>query len=165
MTTLEPITPANASAFRTVRLQALQDSPGAFSSTYARESQLSDDEWDQRIGNWNGERGIGYLAINHGIACGIAGSALDPHDPATAQLISMWVAPGQRRSRVGEALVGAIFAWAKGRSARTLRLMVTSNNPTAIEFYNRLGFNMTGKTGPYPNDPAVFEYEMEKPIG
>jgi len=162
---LQPITPASASAFRTVRLQALQDSPGAFSSTYARESQFSDDEWNQRVANWNGEHGVGYLAIDGETYCGIAGSILDARDPATAQLISMWVAPGQRRSRVGEALVGAVFAWAKGRSARTLRLMVTSNNRTAIEFYTRLGFTMTGKTGPYPNDPAVFEYEMEMPIG
>jgi ribosomal protein S18 acetylase RimI-like enzyme len=165
LTNLQPITSANASAFKTVRLQALQDSPGAFSSTYARESQFSDDEWNQRIANWNGEHGVGYLAIAGETYCGIAGSILDAHDPATAQIISMWVAPCQRRSRVGEALIGVIFAWAKGRSARTLRLMVTSNNRTAIEFYTRLGFTMTGKTGPYPNDPAVFEYEMEKPIG
>jgi ribosomal protein S18 acetylase RimI-like enzyme len=41
-----------------------------------------------------------------------------------------------------------------------LWLMVTSVNPGATRFYQRLGFCKTGKTEPYPNDPAIFEYEM-----
>jgi ribosomal protein S18 acetylase RimI-like enzyme len=162
--TLEPIAPANASAFKTVRLQALQDSPGAFGSTYAHESQFSDDDWNRRIANWNGERGIGYLAVENGAYCGIAGALLDAQDTATAQLVSMWVAPSHRRTRVGEELVSAIHEWAKSRGAQTLRLMVTSNNGAAIDFYTHIGFTMTGKTGPYPNNPAVFEYEMAKPV-
>lgn len=164
MPTFEPITPANASAFRKVRLQALQDSPGAFGSTYEREAQFSDDEWNRRTANWNGDRGIGYLAVENGTYCGIAGAMLDAQNSATAQLLSMWVAPEHRRTRIGEALVNAIYAWAESRRARTLRLMVTSGNRPAIDFYTRIGFAMTGKTGPYPNDPIVFEYEMAKPI-
>jgi hypothetical protein len=66
MVVIEPITATNAAAFRTVRLLALQDSPGAFSGTYARESVLTDAEWSQRIANWNGDRGIGYLAKQDG---------------------------------------------------------------------------------------------------
>ena len=42
--------------------------------------------------------------------------------------------------------------------------MVTSANLAAISFYQRLGFIRTGRTEPYPNDPAIFEYEMSKPI-
>jgi hypothetical protein len=29
-----------------------------------------------------------------------------------------------------------------------------------MDFYLRNGFHPTGHTGPYPNDPAVFEHEM-----
>jgi hypothetical protein len=32
-------------------------------------------------------------------------------------------------------------------------------------FYRRLGFEGTGRTEPYPNDPAVVEYEMVRGIG
>jgi len=39
-------------------------------------------------------------------------------------------------------------------------LSVVSTNEAAISFYLRLGFTMTGKTEPYPNDPALIEYEM-----
>ena len=52
----------------------------------------------------------------------------------------MWTAPTHRRQGVGRLLVGAILDWARQRGARTLRLMVTSNNEPAISFYQRLGF-------------------------
>jgi hypothetical protein len=42
--------------------------------------------------------------------------------------------------------------------------MVTSNNSTAIQFYERCGYSFTGTTGPYQNDPALFEYEMATPL-
>ena len=31
---------------------------------------------------------------------------------------------------------------------------------TAIHFYERLGFALTGRTEPYPNDPSLKELEM-----
>ena len=43
-------------------------------------------------------------------------------------------------------------------------LMVTSNNEAALRFYEQLGFNRTGRTEPYPNDPALIEYEMSRQI-
>jgi ribosomal protein S18 acetylase RimI-like enzyme len=46
-----------------------------------------------------------------------------------------------------------------------LILTVTSVNHGAIRFYERLGFRKTGKTEPYPNDPAIFEYEMLLALG
>jgi ribosomal protein S18 acetylase RimI-like enzyme len=42
--------------------------------------------------------------------------------------------------------------------------MVTCNNKAAIMFYQRLGFSLTGRTEPYPNDPALIEYEMSQPV-
>ncbi|PYY17510.1 MAG: GNAT family N-acetyltransferase [Acidobacteria bacterium] len=161
---LERITPQNVLMFKAVRLRALQDAPSAFGSTYARESQCSDAEWLERAEKWSGERGIGYLAVERGEACGIAGSFLSQHDPTCAHLISMWTAPTHRRQGVGRLLVGAILDWARQRGARTLRLMVTSNNEPAISFYQRLGFTLTGRTEPYPNDPALIEYEMSRSI-
>ena len=39
MISLESVTPQNAMTYKAVRLEALQDTPSAFSSTYAKESQ------------------------------------------------------------------------------------------------------------------------------
>ena len=55
MITLDPVTPQNAMLFKQVRLQALRDTPKAFSSTYADESRLTDAEWVKRASLRNGE--------------------------------------------------------------------------------------------------------------
>jgi ribosomal protein S18 acetylase RimI-like enzyme len=164
MIVLEPITTQNVFLFKEVRLRALQDTPSAFGSTFARESQLTDAEWIDRAIRWDGEKGIGFLAMDEGVACGIAGSFLDANDATRAQLISMWTAPTHRQQGVGHLLVDEVAAWARLRGARTLQLMVTSVNEPAMRFYERLGFMRTGRTGPYPNDPAVVEYEMARAI-
>lgn len=164
MIVIEPITAQNFGLFKTVRLLALQDAPYAFSATYAKESQFDDAEWLRRVERMNGERGIGFLAMDGTAGCGIVGAFLDANDATRAQLVSMWTAPAHRQRGVGRLLVSEVLAWARLRNARTLLLMVTSNNEAAMRFYEKLGFTCTGRTEPYPNDPAVLEYEMSLPI-
>jgi ribosomal protein S18 acetylase RimI-like enzyme len=161
---IKPVTPLNAFIFKAVRLRALQNAPHAFGSTYGKESQFADSEWLARVERMNGERGAGFLAMDGEAACGIAGAFLDQNDPTRVQLISMWTAPARRQQGIGRLLVNEVLHWAHRRNARTLLLMVTSNNEPAIRFYERLGFTRTGRTEPYPNDPAVLEYEMSRPI-
>lgn len=164
MTELHPITPLLAADYRTVRLRALQDSPTSFGSTYRRESQLTDDEWLARAERLISGRGKGFLAFHDGRYVGIAVCFLDDDDPLKAQLISMWVAPEQRGLGVGKLLVDTIASWACEHGTRTLQLMVTSINHSAMEFYRSIGFSPTGRTKPYPNDPALEEYEMTKAL-
>src|SRR5271165_3893299 len=160
MPRLEQISTNNVLAFKTVRLRPLQESPGAFGSTYARESHFPDAEWLKRAANMNGEKGIGYLAMDNDRACGIIGAFRDEQDSLSANVVSMRVAPTHRHTGVGSSLIAALQTWARNHGVRVLRLMVTSNNRAAIEFYDHIGFSMTGKTEPYPNDPSVIEYEM-----
>ena len=162
--TLEPITAQNVDFFRDVRLCALQDAPLAFGSTYARESQFSYEEWLQRVARWNGKNGIGYLAMEGGHACGIAGVLLEEEDGTCAHLVSMWIAPTHRKCGAGRLLVNEIADWSRRRGIHVMRLMVTSSNEPAMLFYQQLGFSRTGRTEPYPNDPALIEYEMSKPL-
>ena len=164
MIILEPITPEKASLFKEVRLRALQDTPNAFGSTYAKECQRGEAEWIKLAIRWNGETGIGFLAMDGGLPCGIAGSVLDQEDGTRAHLLSMWTAPAHRRQGVGARLVDEIITWARQRGVRVLQLMVTSCNEPAILFYERLGFSRTGRTEPYPNDSSLIEYEMVRPL-
>jgi ribosomal protein S18 acetylase RimI-like enzyme len=160
MITLELITAQNAMAFREVRLRALHDAPTAFSSTYADESRLTDTDWVQRAEQWTGERSVGYLAMDAGSACGIAAGVLDQANPTRASLMSMWIAPTHRRRGIGGRLVDAVITWARARQARTIGLIVTSNNIVAIRFYESLGFMLTRTVKPYKNDPALNDLEM-----
>jgi len=89
---------------------------------------------------------------------------LNQTEPSSAALVSMWVAPTHRRKGVGRMLVDAVVAWARAQNVQGLWLLVTSNNDTAINFYQRLGFSLTGKTEPYRNDPSLLNYEMRRSI-
>ncbi len=162
MISIVPITARNFLVFKAVRLRALQDSPFAFGSTYAGEAEFTDDEWLRRAENWNGVKGAGFLAMDENEACGIVGSFLDESDRTQARLVSMWTAPTHRMLGVGALLVRAAEEWARGAGANTMSLMVTSTNPSAQLFYERLGFAFTGFQQPWPNDPAVFEHEMSR---
>jgi len=164
MIVIESITLQNVAVFKEIRLCALQDTPSAFGSTFARESQLTDDEWRSRVTRWNGESGVGFLALENGAACGIAGSFLHPDDLTRAQLISMWTAPTHRQRGVGSMLIDEVTSWARLRGATVLDLFVVSSNDPAQHFYERLGFVRTGRSLPYPHDPVLIEYEMARPI-
>jgi len=162
MIRIDPITPANTHLFRQIRLRALQESPTAFCSTYARESAFDDGEWTRRVERWGGEQGIGFLAMDADQPCGVAGGLVQPGNQA--QLVSMWTAPEYRRQRVGRLLVEAVAAWAADHGFHLLTLMVTSKNEPAIRFYESLGFSRTGSSEPYPNDPALTEWEMARRV-
>jgi ribosomal protein S18 acetylase RimI-like enzyme len=164
MITLELVSAANAMIFKDVRLRALLDTPSAFSSTYTKESQLTDADWIARAAQWGGGRSTTYVALDEGGACGIASGMLDQSDASRAHLLSMWVAPAHRRLGVGRMLVEAVLAWALTNQVRTMQLLVTSNNEGALKFYQRLGFTLTGYTEPYANDPALSNYEMIRPV-
>lgn len=160
MIRIEPITSVNAVLFREIRLRALQESPTAFGSTYAREASFDDAEWARRVEHWSGDKGIGFLALEDREACALAGALLESCNQA--QLVSMWTAPESRQRGAGRMLVDAVAAWAVMRDVQLLRLMVTSSNEPAMRFYDRLGFTRTGRMEPYPNDPALFEWEMAR---
>jgi len=161
MIKIKRITPEIALVFKQVRLRALEDSPTAFSSTYAKESQLPDEEWQGRAERWGGEGDDAiFLAFDGEAVCGIVGSYVEPERVERAQVISMWVASEYRRAGVGKALIDAVAEWNRPRGIRELVLMVTSVNSGAIAFYERLGFAMTGMMGEYPNDATIIEYEM-----
>jgi ribosomal protein S18 acetylase RimI-like enzyme len=156
--TIKRITPEAALVYREVRLRALLESPTAFCSTHAKESQLPDEEWRKRAARWggNGADAI-FLALEGDEACGLVGTYVEEGKPGRAQMISMWVDPAFRRASVGKKLIDAVVEWNRLREIREIRLMVTHG---AIAFYERLGFSKTGVTEPYPNDPAIVEYEM-----
>lgn len=163
-TTLVQITPRVSKWFKETRLRALKDSPGAFGSTYALEAKQSDDEWAARAAQNTGEWAAGFLAMDDNDPCGIVGGRL-VEDGAQAILMGMWVAPEVRRKGIGCRLVSAILDWARSRGAQAVRLTVTSNNRPAIAFYQRMGFEMTGETEPYPNDSSLVEYVMCRALG
>jgi ribosomal protein S18 acetylase RimI-like enzyme len=172
MVRIQTVSPEQASQLKAVRLSALYESPSAFGSTYAAEVTLPETEWIRRATPDASGRSISYLAYESDEnaaaaseeACGIVRGWLDNRVEGVAFVQAMWVAPHVRRRGVGRELIEVVADWARSRGMHTLKLMVTSSNEPAIGFYRRLGFAMTGRVQPYPNDPRLCEYEMGRSL-
>jgi len=164
MAELHAITPLLTEDYKTVRLRALKDAPLSCGSTYERELQLTDQDWLARATRLTNGRDIGFLARTDGKWSGLALCLILESDATRGELISMWVAPEARRLGVGRQLIRAIEQWALSHGVKTLKLMVTSVNLSALDFYHSLGFAKTGRIEPYPNDSAIDEHEMTKAI-
>lgn len=163
---LHPVTLAHWPLQRTLRLAALQDTPTAFGSTYAREIAFADDEWQRRTVAMEESKTItGVLALTEtGEGAGLAGGVLAQDDSSIAHLFSMWVAPPFRKAGVGAKIVEHIVAWAASRHCREIRLAVTCNNAPAVRFYERLGFVPTGHTEQHRAYPELHLIEMARPL-
>jgi ribosomal protein S18 acetylase RimI-like enzyme len=149
-------------AYREIRLTALKTDPMAFSSTYARESALSEEDWRQRTLSLDGRDRIGFFAMNEDTVCGLVLCFRSNEEPAVGTVISMWVAPAARRCGAGSALLHAVAEWARAQGMPTLRLFVLADNARAIALYEKNGYRKTGRTEPYTNDARLTELEMER---
>jgi ribosomal protein S18 acetylase RimI-like enzyme len=152
----------SADLFRKIRLAALKTDPRAFSSTYEREAQFTEDEWRQRA-SLDGRDKVGFFVTKAGEPCGLVACFRSEADRSRASVISMWVAPEERRCGLASMLLEAVRAWAESQGIAMLHLFVTSENRAAMALYRQAGFKETGRSEPYPNDPKMVEFEMERP--
>jgi GNAT superfamily N-acetyltransferase len=141
-------------ALREIRLQALQDAPDAFASTYARETAFGADEWYRRA-----TRDGSFIAFLPEVSpAGLGGGYLAT--PEVVELIGMFVRPQARGRGVGEALIDAVTGWAIQQGASTVHLWVTETNKHARLLYERCGFTVTAERQPLPSNPALGEIGM-----
>ncbi|ANZ38600.1 hypothetical protein BBK82_23605 [Lentzea guizhouensis] len=117
--------------WRDARLEALATDPGGFGSTLAREQAYTEDDWRESV-----ERGLKLVALDPG-PVGLVGAMTKP---TGLELFSMWVRSSHRGRGVGEALVGAVLAWAAQDGWKVVRLHIYDDNLPARRLYERLGF-------------------------
>jgi ribosomal protein S18 acetylase RimI-like enzyme len=153
-------------AYRDVRLRALHESPDAFGSTFEIESVRPDHIWAARVSeaSCSGDDAP-FFAVDEGKVFGLAWCKLDPNDPGLANIFQMWVAPELRGRGAGRELLRAVFAWAKDKGVRRVRLGVTVGNSPAYLLYARLGFVPVGEPEPLrAGTPLMVQY-MEHGLG
>jgi GNAT superfamily N-acetyltransferase len=154
---------------RDVRLRALQEAPGAFSSTLEQWRHRPLGEWEDlaRIRSSSRKQAmfIAEPADGRGPFLGLAGGFHTEDRPGSIELISMWVDPATRGAGVGARLVGAVVDWAHAGGARHVDLWVVEENDPAIALYRRCGFVTTPDRQPCPNRPGLDELRMTLRLG
>lgn len=146
---------------RDIRLEALQDAPDAFGSTYADQAVLEEADWRRIIAS--GGTFLAYLPEeNTSKPAGLVSGDLEESN--IIQLMSMWVRPQARGDGVSEALIDAVIDWAGVQNASSVHLWVIETNKYARMLYERCGFSATGERQPLPSNTDLTEIGMIRPL-
>ena len=164
MPAIRTLHPDDWSIYRDLRLRALADAPQAFGSTFAEESQRTDDVWAARLAApalGSHLQGWPFAVEVDGTPAGLAWVKMEG---AHASIYQVWVAPEARGRGVGAALLDAAITWARARKATEVRLDVTAGDGAAARLYRRMGFVDVGAPVPMPGR-TTFEQAMVLTLG
>lgn len=132
---------ADALNFRALRLEALLDSPTAFSMDYQRSADYPTKYWEDTLAMDDNESAI-FFAEQEGRLIGMTGIARgrSPKTRHGADIWGVYVTPSWRGFHIAEELIRSCTSWAKARGIVILRLAVVATNKPAIHCYERCGF-------------------------
>jgi ribosomal protein S18 acetylase RimI-like enzyme len=137
---LDLLTPTDWRVLRAARLRALLDSPNAFTSTYARESDWGEPEWRRMF-----DAAMWIVARDAEKVIGLARTIGEPDQPTTRHIESVWVAPTHRRRGVFRAILLALAELECRMGVTDLLLWVLEDNYAAQCTYEALRFESTGE--------------------
>jgi GNAT superfamily N-acetyltransferase len=150
---------------RTIRLEALQREPAAYSSTYADWAHRPEEDWRCRLDRPNS---VTLVARSDGRPIGMAGAILGVDgEREVAMIVGMYVNAGHRRRGVGRLLLRALLAEiAAHPEITTTRLWVTPTQEAARRFYASLGFRDIENPDSFmlEGPGAHEEIAMERPV-
>ena len=126
------LAPADAGAYRELRLAALANHPQAFGSSHEDEVRFDDDRWYQRLSG--GADLATFGAAVDGQLVGTATCVRESHrkERHRACLVGMYVTPAARGRGIGAQLVTAVISHARDHGVDQL------------ELYERAGFRAWG---------------------
>jgi GNAT superfamily N-acetyltransferase len=173
--TVRRLADSNWAQFRQVRLDALHESPEAFSATRADEEALSEVAWLERV-----RRSPRFLAERDGAVLGTAsvgrhrtqgdGSEEALLEDLTqvglsesaniAEIYGLWVTPAARGTGVATALVDAACQQARDDGRSHIVYWVSTSNGRAVAFASGLGFRPSDSRRPMRGVGHVDEEEI-----
>lgn len=128
--------------YRSLRLEALRQSPLAFGSAPEEEESLTEREWKKRMRNVR-------FAMSEGapvgmIECTFNDSVKFRH---VAEIFGFYVGPGHRGKGIGAALLDHALGLARRRKGVIkVRLFVNINQRAAMTLYRKAGFAVVGRS-------------------
>ena len=137
------LVPSDAAAFQALRLDALRDSPSAFSSSYEEECTTPLATIESKLA----QRNL-FGAFDGDVLAGMVGVAREgsPKLRHKAFIAAMYVAPAQRGKGAARQLIEHALAFAAAMNGvLQITLDVSAGNEPAIGLYASLGFREYGR--------------------
>ena len=141
------LTAADVGTYRELRLQALQESPTAFGSSYEQEVCLSVTAFATKIGSDDANRFIYGAFDDRQQLIGMLGFSQESRIKRAhiGSIWSMYVSPKFRSQGIGTTLLDEVLSHARKLGVvRQIILGVTATNSTAIALYQSRGFERFG---------------------
>lgn len=135
---------SDTQAYRTIRLNALKNSPKSFGSSYEEELAFEVNKFTNRITKPNSQT---FGAFEESQLTGICNLSFQPRKKMhhRAEIFSMYVEPDFRGKGIGKALIEkAIKEASEKKTVRQIYLTVVSSNEAAKSLYQSLGFQTYG---------------------
>jgi ribosomal protein S18 acetylase RimI-like enzyme len=132
--------------YREIRLEALLNSPQAFSTTYQQMVDKPDTFWQDRLTNAAaGKDSYLLFAQVNGRMVGMIGAFLS-NESDRAMIVSVYVTPVYRGQGVSKTMMEAILSELSQRQdIQIVELTVTSGQEPAIALYRRFGFEVVNE--------------------
>lgn len=144
-TAIRRLGPADAAAYRELRLRGLREHPDAFTSSHEEEADKPLEATLARLGA-DAEATV-YGALAAGTLVGLVGVGREPRAKGRhkATVFGMYVAPEHARRGIGVALLRHAIDDARRQAGlRQLVLTVTDSNVAARTMYEKCGFRSFG---------------------
>ena len=136
---------ADAASFRTLRLEALQNSPIAFSADYQKTFNQPAKHWQDLLSP-NPDESSMFIGEQDGKLIAMTG-VMRNNSPKTRHSAWIWgvyVTPDWRGLHIAEEIINDCLEWGKARSVVLAKLGVAAVNQPAIRCYERCGFKVYG---------------------
>jgi RimJ/RimL family protein N-acetyltransferase len=135
-----------AQLFREMRLRSLREAPYAFTSTYESAQLRTSESWaEQADSTVQGSDRSTFIAFSGESPIGIAALYRTGEGSDVGALLQVWVAPEHRGQGAAVELMDAVFDWAAENGFRTVLARVAETNARALRFYQKYGFELTGR--------------------
>lgn len=154
---VEALTEDDWSRLQDIRLSALQNYPGAFLSSYERESGYDEQRWRQEFsrGTWN-------ILVADGEDAGLLGVTREQAmSLQECYLEYLWIAPDLRRSGAASMLLRTVLDRLRAAEVHTVWLYILNGNQVAMDLYEKFGFQSTNEPQLLPDHPAGSEHRMK----
>ena len=141
MLTVRRIEKGESRLYKKLRLKSLENSPGAFGSTYSSALKRSPESWvEQADGGSHGhDRAIFFAFINdHAVGLAAIYRLETPVD--VGELMQVWITPVVRRQGIAKTLLDTVLQWASENGYRAVTAGIMAGNEGAMTFYQNYGF-------------------------
>lgn len=141
--------PARWREAKQLRLEALQEDPPAFGTSYEDALEYADEVWTTRAkAAFEREGALALYAEVAGTLVGMAGAGWTGRRKTrhVAEVYAVYVKPNHRGEGIGAALVQGLLEELKTLpQIEKVKLGVTDSNEAAVALYRRLGFEIVGR--------------------